>query len=340
VLLWTLVMTLGPKKFDRYTLPTWPALLVLAAAGYGGWMRLARGWASRMGKRLPARVAGAGYGVLIAAILALEGYGLARYHPYYLSYYNPLVGGGAAAQRTLLIGWGEGMDQIGAYLSGRPDIGYGPVLTALPRTLQPFVPVPVRDVLDIDGGPANYAVVYLESMQRADNAAIYARIRQTVPLHRVTIHGIDYAEIYQLPKPYERAIGARFGDALLLRGVTVRRDAGALIVTPAWDVRARPAADYQLFLHLIDAAGSAVARVDIPPGGGGGQPTSAWQPGEQIAVPLPAVLPDGLPAGDYRLTLGVYELASGRRLPIAGGAAADPALDGPDALLLDTVRLP
>src|SRR5579859_3125167 len=33
VIFWTLVMSLGPKKFDRYVLPTWPALLVLAAAG-------------------------------------------------------------------------------------------------------------------------------------------------------------------------------------------------------------------------------------------------------------------------------------------------------------------
>ncbi len=33
VLFWTLVMTLGPKKFDRYVLPTWPAIEILAAAG-------------------------------------------------------------------------------------------------------------------------------------------------------------------------------------------------------------------------------------------------------------------------------------------------------------------
>ena len=39
---WSLVMVLGPKKFDRYVLPTWPALMVLAAAGLVGiadWLR-------------------------------------------------------------------------------------------------------------------------------------------------------------------------------------------------------------------------------------------------------------------------------------------------------------
>lgn len=337
VALWTLVMTLGPKKFDRYTLPTWPALLVLAAAGWKFWL-----WDLPGRWRAPAALAAAGKAAraaLLALLVVSEGAALAQYHPYYLSYYTPVLGGGAAAQRALLIGWGEGMNQVGAYLSARPDISYGPVLSVLPRTLQPFVPVPVKDVLDFDDGPANYAVIYLESVQLGEHPAIYDRIRQTLPLHRVTIHGIDYAEIYQLPRLFDRPVGARFGDALLLRGVTLARARGQLIVTPAWDVRARPAADYHVFVHVIDGAGQTIARVDIPPGGGEGQPTSAWQPGQQVAVPLPLALPDA-PAGDYRVTLGVYDPQTGQRLPFAGGTAADPALDGPSALLIDTIAVP
>jgi 4-amino-4-deoxy-L-arabinose transferase-like glycosyltransferase len=337
LLFWTLFITIAPKKFDRYALPSWPALLVLAAMGW----RLLLDAAGRAVARWPGSAPARGAGVraaLVVLLVGLELLPLAQYHPYYLSYYNPLLGGGAAAQRALLIGWGEGLDQVGAYLSGRPDIGYGPVLSALPRTLQPFVPVPVKDVLDIDDGPANYAVIYQEATQLGENPAIYDRIRQTQPLHRVTIHGIDYAEIYQLPRPFERPIGAQFGDALLLRGATVAREPGRLVITPAWDTRARPAADYMLFIHLIDAAGQTVARVDVPPGGD--SPTRAWAAGQQIAVPLPVTLPDGLGAGDYRVTLGVYDIATGRRLPVGGVAPADPALDGQDALLLDTVALP
>lgn len=330
VALWTLVMTLGPKKFDRYTLPTWPALLALAGAGWKFWLwDLPARWRARAAAGIAAR------SLLLALLLFSEASALRQYHPYYLSYYNPLLGGGAAAQRALLIGWGEGMDQVGAYLSAQPDIGYGPVLSVLPRTLQPFVPVPVKDMLDFGDGPANYAVIYLESVQLGEHPAAYARIRQTLPLHRVSIHGIDYAEIYQLPRPFGQPVGALFGDALLLRGATVARAPGQLLVTPAWDVRARPAADYAVFVHLLDSAGNTVARVDIPPGGGAGQPTSAWQPGRQIAVPLPLALPD-LPPGDYRVTLGLYDAQTGQRLPFAGGTAADPALDGPHALLLES----
>lgn len=339
-LFWTLVMTLGPKKFDRYTLPTWPALLVLSAAGWkwllwdvGDWMR------SRWSRLMPAGLAGL-RGAVLALLLALELIPLAGYHPYYLSYYNPLLGGGAAAQQALLIGWGEGMDQAGAYLRSRPDIGAGQVLSALPRTLRPFVPVPVEDVTELGNTTANYVVVYRESIQRGASPPIYAAIRQTLPLHRITIHGIDYAEIYQLPKPFERPIDAHFGDQLVLRGVTLKRAPGQLIVTPSWDVRGRPNADYQVFVHVLDNAGRTMAQVDVAPGGGDAPATSAWEPGQQIAVPLPLPLPGDLPAGAYQVTFGMYDLRNGQRLPFTGGAAADAALAGPNALLLDTLTLP
>jgi hypothetical protein len=265
---------------------------------------------------------------------------LASYHPYYLSYYNPLLGGGAGAQRALLIGWGEGMDQAGAWLRAQPDIGNGPVLSALGPTLQPFVPAPVRDVADLDQAPANYAVVYLESIQRGANPSIYTAIQQTIPLQTITIHGIAYATIYQLPRPFERSVDAQWGQALLLHGVTIARAPGRITVIPAWDVRAAPTTDYRVFLHLLDAQGRRAAQVDIVPGGADFPPTSAWQAGRQIAVPLPLDLPPGLPAGEYRLVMGLYEVVSGARPPLTAHAAADSALDGPAALLLDTITLP
>lgn len=326
VIFWTLVMSIGPKKFDRYVLPTWPALLVLAAAG----LDAAVGRIPRASLR----------SLAVGCGLAVELAGAAWYHPYYLSYYNPLLGGGPVAQRSFLIGWGEGMDQVGAYLRTRPDLSYGPVLSALGPTLQPFVPVDVRDVEDFGRLPANYAVVYIESIQRAANPALYAQLQTTVPLHTVQIHGIDYAQIYQLPRPYARALDAQFGDALRLRGVTVERSPTQIILTPAWDVRARPAADYHLFVHLLNDQGDRVAEINLAPGGGDAPATSAWEAGQQFAVPLPIDLPPGLPAGDYQLVLGVYEQASGARLPLIVGAAADPALAGPHALLVERIALP
>lgn len=331
VLFWTIVMTIGPKKFDRYVLPTWPALCILAGAGLASLGAWATGTARPGSAR--ATIPRLALVLLLAAELAQP----ALVHPYYLSYYNPLLGGGATAQRALLVGWGEGMDQVGEYLSGRPDASAGQVLSALRETLQPFVPVPVRDVSEIDVGAANYAVVYLESIQRGALPDIYARIRQTEPLHRITIHGIDYAEIYQLPKPFERPIEAQFGQALHLRGATIAREQSRLIVTPSWDVRARPDADYILFLHLLAAGGQRVAEANVAPGGDADPTTSSWEAGRQIAVPIDIALPPDLPPGDYRLTMGLFDPATGARLPLKGGRLADPALAGPDALLLETI---
>jgi len=324
VAFWTVIMTLGPKKFDRYVLPTWPALLVLAAVGWGALLERARA-----SGRARWRVAG----VALCAALCCEVAQLGWYQPYYLSYYNPLLGGGATAQRALLIGWGEGMDAVGAALRARPDIAQGPVLSALGATLQPFVPVPVKDVEEYGRDPANYAVVYLESVQRAASPALYARLTATLPLRRIAIHGIDYATIYQLPRPFARPVDATFGDALRLAGVTAAYAPGELTLTPAWDVRGQPTANYTLFVHIIDAGGARVAGADVPPGGDGA-PTSAWQPGEQRALPISFAAT--LAPGRYRVVLGLYD-SGGARLTVTGGTLVDAAVAGPNALLADTL---
>jgi hypothetical protein len=41
--------------------------------------------------------------------------------PYYLSYYNPLMGGPRKAPQVMQIGWGEGLDQAGRYLDRNPS---------------------------------------------------------------------------------------------------------------------------------------------------------------------------------------------------------------------------
>lgn len=339
---WTLVMTLGAKKFDRYVLPIWPALLVLAATGIVRGYVAAQAWFAR--RATARRRSGAWFArIPLAALLTLGAAEVSQvvwYHPYYLSYYNPVLGGGPAAQRLFLIGWGEGMDQVGAWLSARPDIRYGPVISALRPTLQPFVPVDVRDITDLGKLPVNYAVVYLESVQRGAHPDIYRQFEAMTPMHTVVIHGIEYANIYQLPRPYDQPIHARFGDDITLHGFTIEAAPDHLTVTPSWGALVSPARDYTVFLQMIDAQGRRVAGVDVPPAGVGGSPTSTWQAGQQMAVPLPLPLPPDLPAGAYEIVIGLYDASSGERLPVSGGVAADPARAGGHALLLTAITLP
>jgi len=127
-----------------------------------------------------------------------------------------------------------------------------------------------------------------------------------------------------------------FGDAILLLGYDLDREVAAhgetLRVTLYW--RALDAVDrsYTTFVHLLDASGAVRGQRDSVPVAGE-RPTDRWLPGEVVldAYEL-AVVPDA-PAGAYRLAIGLYDPATGERLPVTDAAGnADPER----RLLLDT----
>ena len=59
-------------------------------------------------------------------------------------------------------------------------------------------------------------------------------------------------------------------------------------------------------LLLEDAAGREVGRWDGRPAGYG-YPTTRWRPGEELFGRYPLPLPADAPAGDYFVTLAVYD---------------------------------
>jgi hypothetical protein len=69
--------------------------------------------------------------------------------------------------------------------------------------------------------------------------------------------------------------------------------------------------------------------MDGPPAGGK-YPTSLWDVGEVIRDVVPVPLPEDLPGGDYEIRVGLYDAATGLRLPVA----SEPG----DAVLLTTVH--
>ena len=100
----------------------------------------------------------------------------------------------------------------------------------------------------------------------------------------------------------------------------VRVAAGEVItLTLYWEVREAPSADYQVFVHLLGAGLEPVAQGDGPPLMGD-YPTTMWAPGEVIADPHSVALPADLPPGQYRLLVGMYDLATLARLARLDGA--------------------
>jgi hypothetical protein len=329
-LLFTLALTLQAKKLDRYLLPIFPALEILAAAGL---VRTAD-WIARKSAicNLQSAIT-AGTGLVLAGTLVL-------YHPYYLSSFNPLLGGGATAERVMLVGLGEGMEQVGAWLSARPDLTRGDVLSWIPPTLAPFVPQStlVRDLRPAFlHQPSSYAVLYVRSVQHKESAEAEAYVRQSPALFTLRMHGVEYATVHQLPRPFAEPVGALFGEGVHLRGFSQELVRGTLVITPSWDIQADMPGGVVAFVHLLAPDGRRVAQVDAPLDQG---MFANWQAGQQFDAPLLLQLPPDLPAGEYHAALGLYTPADGARLPLARGERLPDALAGPHALQLTTIRLP
>lgn len=333
-----LALSAGAKKFDRYLLPIWPATEILAAAGLVAGAR----W---IGRRLDRRGAARRptlRSALSAAGLALVGLPLLltnlAYHNYYLAYFNPLLGGGTAAQRVLLVGWGEGLEEAGAWLGARPDIGNGSILSWISPTLMYFVPQQVRDLDAVTARQlSSYAVLYSRSVQRKEAPEAETYVRQTPPLYTVRKHGIEYATIHQLPRPFDQPVDAVFGDGLHLRGYSQELLQSTLTITPSWNIQADQPGGVFFFVHVLAPDGSKVAQVDLPLDDG---LFPQWQAGQQFGRPLALPLPADVPPGEYRVALGVYQPAEGRRLPLKGGTVLPPEVDGAETLLLTTLRIP
>src|SRR5262249_28285507 len=100
-----------------------------------------------------------------------------------------------------------------------------------------------------------------------------------------------------------------------------------------WEVPTQPPSDYMLFAHLLGPDGRRVAQVDLP------LASRAWRAGRYQASELPLSIPLDAPPGVYRLAIGLYDPASGERLPLAADAALDPGVDGLGALLLTEFEL-
>ncbi len=92
----------------------------------------------------------------------------------------------------------------------------------------------------------------------------------------------------------------------------------ALPVTFYWQAGAEMNVDYTVFVQLLSSAGQVVAQRDLPPQAGAA-PTTTWLPGEIVTDPYTLSLPADLQPGSYRLITGLYNAATGQRLPASSG---------------------
>ena len=100
---------------------------------------------------------------------------------------------------------------------------------------------------------------------------------------------------------------------------------GVLAVTVYWQALARTAQPYTVFAHLYSPTDGSITQRDTYPGLGN-YPTTGWDLGRSFADTYRLYLPADAPAGPAMIVLGLYDEASGQRLPVTG-ADAGPAAE-------------
>lgn len=114
-----------------------------------------------------------------------------------------------------------------------------------------------------------------------------------------------------------RQLDLRYGGLIRLRGYRWWVEGADLHLELEWEALAGPGADYKVFVHLLDSTGKLVRQYDAMPCDWG-CPTAGWQAGQ--VVQDEAVLPLwGLPPGEYRLAVGLYNAVTLERVATAEG---------------------
>ncbi len=303
VCLYVAGMSLGNHKQDRFLMAVFPPLSILATLAFVGLMEQ-RGWSER-------RVWLAGGGML-----ALQLATALPFHPYYYTYFNPLVGGGRVASQITRIGWGEGMNRVADYFNAKPDAASLTVAARWHRYMLGFV----GETLPFDSSgrwtEADYMVLYIQQTQRMldPSPGVIRYFQGRKPEHVVRIDGIEYAQIY--PSPFTRAAQPR-----------VSRIPGQMALFGyRWDDTNSPGTgalkDVRVVWENQEGAdvGALVAAVSDGDGVPGWQPckiapgfeTAARTPGEVVESTCDlSLLADTRGSGAFDLRVGVADEGSG-----------------------------
>jgi hypothetical protein len=205
VVIYFILMSISKKKFDRYLLPDHLIIDLLAGLGWIGFLK----W---MGNWLPEKVKALAP-ALAVLVVAGQMWMTASVYPYYHSYYNPLLGGAPKAQKVMMIGWGEGLDQAARYLSKQPRANnliiyswyantlkinyvYWSKFDWLPRELP--IGAPIGDEEFAEMLQADYIVTYICQWQRNSSGRILDYLADKPIEHIVTINGIEYVHVYNM----------------------------------------------------------------------------------------------------------------------------------------------
>ena len=199
VILFMIFMDLGAKKFDRYLLPIFLPLDLLAGLGLVIVVRWAR---DKLDNNPIMNLI-----LLLAGLLIfLQIFSASVTFPYFLSYYNPLMGGGKKAPEVMMVGWGEGLDQAARNLNSNWGSKDNKVISYYPdgcfsyffdgetiHAASEWSETKVR-LASVD-----FVVFYIHQWQRQlPFSEMVDLFDGLTPVEVITINDIEYAQIYDM----------------------------------------------------------------------------------------------------------------------------------------------
>jgi hypothetical protein len=349
---YAVIFSLGDKMFDRYLLPIFLVLDLLAAFG---WVALAAFWRRRVtSSRLVLRHFPPAWFGTIAGLLIVQGWLVYTNAPSYLTAYNPLLGGVRTARQVMLVGWGEGLEQAATFINNaragvsetRTSSWYGC------NVFGPFLHGPAKDICfetpttetlyreDID-----YVITYVNQIQRdLLDPAVAARLGEPLFVARNGGHGgVEQAWVYAWPKPYAHTGERDLSNGWRLMGWEVGSYdpvQGRIDLTLFWDqaaLSARTEPDRPVTAWMKDASGevwaeaeSALTETETI--------ASSWSGAPVVGQKFALQTPPGLAPGRYRVEVAPFagESASVGAIEVQ---ALTPSAAAAEQDLLDTLNL-
>jgi 4-amino-4-deoxy-L-arabinose transferase-like glycosyltransferase len=330
VFFFTLQMTLGEKKFARYNLPPYQFVDMVAGCGVVWGLEIVtrrRRWLLNMG--------------LAAVVLAQFVLSISR-HPYYGTHYNRILGSPKAVlEKGIVAGQeqAEGLDIAARYLNSLP---LSPLLVVGTHTELEFNRYFGGTTVRMTSDQMDYLVFARNYVLRGLGAyqwqALWEQYQTRHPKLVVSFDDVPYVWVYKVGpvidvQSIENRVLVQVGQDIRLLGYELEpaelRPGDSVQLVLYWEAIHKSAADYTVFVHLLDPSGDLHAQNDSQPQNGM-YPTYLWDEGERIRdVYQLTISPDALP-GAYQIAVGMYELSTLQRLPLTDSLGSPL----PDARLL------
>ncbi|MEM7032474.1 MAG: glycosyltransferase family 39 protein [Chloroflexota bacterium] len=297
------------KKLDRYSLPIYPMLDLIAAIGL---LTLIRHRVAR--------------GMMVSLILVVNLGLIYATAPYHFSYYNPLMGGMSRAVQAITVGWGEGMNLAADYLNQKPDAANMKVSSWYGSTFAPFfdgTTIPYSDQKGKALG-GEYVVFYLNQRQREyPDQEIWRYLEGNYHLEEtISLGGANYAWVFKGPgidhyvedqryKGIAELLGWEWGpraaDGSLSPDAGAIPSGDALPFTLYWEYLGK-SPEEQFFVRLLSPDGQIWAEGTTRPTEAYAD-TATWRQGQIIQEQGVLSIPQGTPPGLYTLQIGFYTQA-------------------------------